>query len=68
MNNKKSKYYEPNNEEREKIKKNYQLRHKNDKLNKVSRGSLSYFLLWNKKTLKDSIKDFEKKFDVVINF
>ena len=29
-------------------------------------GALSYYLLWNKKTLTDAIKDIEKKFKVKI--
>ena len=66
MNDKNSKYYEPDKTEREKVKSNYQSRHKNDKLKKVSRGSLSYYLLWNEPTLKKSIADYEKRFDVKI--
>ena len=66
MNDKKNKFYEPNKEVREKTKSNYQSRHKNDKLNKVSRGSLSYYLLWDKPKLKDSIADYEKRFNVKI--
>ena len=66
MNDKNSKYYEPDKTEREKVKSNYQLRHKNDKLKKVSRGSLSYYLLWNEPTLKKSIADYEKRFDLKI--
>jgi len=66
LHDKKSKYYEPDKTEREKVKSNYRQRHSGDKLNKVSRGSLSYFLLWNKPTLKESIKDYEEKFDVII--
>lgn len=42
----------------------YRKRHEKDlKTNDPMRpGYLSYFLLWNKKTLKASIADFKKKF------
>ena len=32
----------------------------------VSAGSLSRFILWNKKTIKDSLKDYAKRFDLII--
>ena len=46
-----------------KIKKNYIKRHLKDlRTNDYTRpGYLSMFLLWNKETLKDSIKDFNKR-------
>lgn len=49
-----------------KLKTNYLKRHKprenwNDKF---SAGSLSRYILWNKKTLKDSIRDYKKIFDL----
>jgi|TARA_R100000084_G_scaffold103021_1_gene58882 hypothetical protein len=66
MNNKKSQFYEELPAERDRVRANYRRRHKGDKLNEISSGSLSYFLLWNKPTLKESIKDFEKKFNIEI--
>jgi len=67
MNDKNSKYYEPNKIEREKVKENYQKRHKGDNLdNPLSAGALSYFLLWNEPSLKQSIKDYEKRFKIKI--
>jgi len=48
-------------------KKRYIQRHINDKLDEVSPGSLSLYLLWNKKTLKEAIKDYEKRFNVRIS-
>lgn len=66
MNSKKSKYYEPLPKERERIKNNYRRRHRGDGLDKISPGSLSYYLLWNEPTLKESIADFEKRFKIKI--
>ena len=67
MNNKSSQFYEPDKERREKTKKNYQSRHKNDNLkNPYSAGALAFYLLWNKPTLSSSIKDFEKRFNINI--
>ena len=69
MNDRNSKYYEPNKNERERVKKNYQRRHKGDNLeNPFSAGALSYYLLWNKRSLKSSIKDYENKFNIKIIF
>jgi hypothetical protein len=43
----------------------YNNRHWKDKLNDpFSAGSLSWYLLWNKLTLKESIKDYEKIFGI----
>lgn len=66
MNSKNSAFYEENPSERDRVRANYRRRHKGDKLNEISSGSLSYFLLWNKPTLKASIKDYEEKFDIKI--
>ena len=53
--------------DRERVKKNYQRRHGGDNLkNPLSAGALSYFLLWNKASLKQSIKDYENKFNIKI--
>ena len=63
MNDKSNKFYEPNKEDREKVKKNYQTRHSKDPINTpFTAGSLSYYLLWNKPTLTASIRDYNKRF------
>lgn len=49
----------------EKRKSNYKARHQHDNLNDpTSPGALSWYLLWNKHTLQDSIVNFKKKFDL----
>ena len=41
----------------------YRKRHANDKINDpMSAGALSWWLLWNKPTFKQNIKDFEERF------
>lgn len=48
-----------------KRKKNYLARHSNENWNDfMSAGSLSRWILWNKKTLRSSIKDYKKKFNL----
>ncbi len=67
MNDRNSKFYEPSKAEREKVRANYRGRHAKDNLNDpTSAGALSYYLLWNKPTLKASIRDFEKRFKIDI--
>ena len=66
MNKTGSKFYEPNPKERDRVRANYRRRHKGDKLGEVSSGSLSYYILWNKPTLRESIKDYEKRFNIKI--
>ena len=50
----------------EKRKRAYLARHKKDlQTNDPTRaGYLSYYLLWNKKSLKESIKDYKQKFNL----
>jgi hypothetical protein len=44
----------------EERKKKYKLRHQNDMINDITKaGAYSWFLLWNKPTLNESIKDME---------
>lgn len=64
MNSKSSKFYEPNKEIKNKVKRNYLARHRNDPKGLHSSSTLSDMLLWNKSTLKKSIKDYEKKYNV----
>lgn len=46
-------------------KKRYQERHKNDNINNpLSAGALSWYILWNKPTLKESLKDYKKRFNI----
>ncbi len=68
INKKSSKFYLPNKEDREKVKRAYKSRHRGDKgLNNLhSPAELSMMLLWNKPTLNASIKDFAKKHKVEI--
>jgi len=67
MNDRKSRFYEPNRDAREKRKANYRKRHSSDNLdNPFSAGALSYYLLWNKPTLKASIRDYENRFGLKI--
>ena len=43
----------------------YRKRHHKDKINDpMSAGALSWYLLWNFKTMKESIKDYEKRFNI----
>jgi len=67
MNDKNSKFYESNRMDRERVKSNYRRRHGGDNLkDPLSAGALSYYLLWNKKTLKASIKSYEDAFKIKI--
>ena len=64
INNKNSKFYLPKILDRNVVKASYRRRHIKDlKTNDPTRpGYLSYYLLWNKKTLASSIKDYKKRF------
>ena len=67
MNDKNSKWYEPDKDVREKIKANYRRRHAKDNLtDPTSAGALAWFLIWNKPTLKASIRDYERRFKIDI--
>ena len=45
----------------------YKLRHANDNINDLSyAGAWSMHLLWNKKSIEESIKDMEKRFKITI--
>jgi hypothetical protein len=49
-------------------KEHYIIRHSKDNLDDInSAGFWSMFLLWNKKTIKQSIKDIEKNIKIKIN-
>lgn len=47
---------------------NYKSRHRNDNINDPNyAGFWSYWILWNKPSIKESIKDTEKKFNIKIH-
>ena len=57
--------YTINNDDRRKAL--YKLRHANDNINDLSyAGAWSMHVLWNKKSLEESIKDMEKRFKITI--
>jgi len=65
INNKNSKFYIPDKAEREKVKRAYRVRHKNDNLNNpFSPGALSYYILWSAPTMRGGIKEYEKRFNI----
>ena len=66
INDKNSKFYLKKLVDRNVVKASYIRRHEKneDWNNPLTAGALSRFLLWNKKTLVSSIKDFKKRFKV----
>lgn len=53
----------------QKRKRNYRSRHVNDYINDPMKpGFWSYWLLWNKETLTESIIDTEKRYDIDIEY
>lgn len=64
VSDKSSKFYLPKILDRNVVRDSYRRRHIKDlKTNDPTRaGYLSYYLLWNKKTLNASIKSYKKKF------
>jgi hypothetical protein len=65
INNKDSKFYIDNKDDREKVKTAYRARHAKDPINNpLTAGSLSWHILWNKPTLAGSISHFKNKFKV----
>lgn len=68
MNDKSSKFYNPVFNDREKVKYNYHKRHAKEKGGVHTASSMSKIILWNKPSLKASIKDYEKKFNVSVVF
>ena len=64
INNKNSKFYLPKILDRNVVKDSYIRRHeKNENWNNpLTAGALSRYILWNKKTLSTSIRDFKKRF------
>ena len=68
MHDKKSKFYEPDFKTRERVKYAYHKRHSKEKGGRHTPSSMSKIILWNKPSLKESIKDYEKKFKVKVVF
>ena len=66
ISNKSSKFYLPKILDRNVVRDSYRRRHIKDlKTNDPTRpGYLSYYLLWSRKTLNASIKDYKKKFSL----
>jgi hypothetical protein len=66
INNKTSKFYLPKIIDRNVVKDSYLRRHKKDLLTKdpTRAGFLSYYVLWNKRTMKSSIADYKKRFSL----
>mgnify|MGYP006956414302 CR=1 FL=1 len=68
MNDKSSKFYESDSKIKDKIKANYLNRHKKDPKGVHNPSSMSDIILWNKKTLRGGIRDYENKFNVKVIF
>jgi len=68
MNDKKSEFYEPDFKTRERVKYAYHKRHAKEKGGRHTPSSMAKLLLWNKSTLAESIKSYEKKFSVNVVF
>ena len=64
LNNKNSKFYLPKLFDRNVVKESYIRRHRENENwnNPLTAGALSRFILWNKKTLNASIRDFKRRF------
>ncbi len=67
INNKNSKFYIPDKKGREKVRDNYQARHKKDLLTEnnkrgIGAGALSFYLLWT--TSKINIASYRKRFNL----
>tara|TARA_R100000935_G_C2803382_1_gene151539 strand:+ start:614 stop:1000 length:387 start_codon:yes stop_codon:yes gene_type:complete len=61
-------HYEPDEEKRNRKKQLYHKRHANEKGGRHTPSSMSKIILWNKKTLLEGIKDYEKTFNVNVIF
>jgi hypothetical protein len=68
MNDKSSNFYEPNKEQREKIRLNYIKRHQRDPKGVHNPSSMSDLILWTEPTLRKGIKKYEKQFGVKVVF
>ena len=68
IHDKKSKFYEPDKDKRNKIKDNYLARHKKDPKGVHAPSSMSDIILWSAPTLRGGIRNYEKKFKVKVIF
>ncbi|HBY70339.1 MAG TPA: hypothetical protein DEG69_22820 [Flavobacteriaceae bacterium] len=68
IHDKKSKFYEPDKDKRDKIKDNYLARHKKDPKGVHAPSSMSDIILWSAPTLRGGIRNYEKKFKVKVVF
>jgi len=66
LNKKGGKFYKSDKAERDKVKNSYLTRHRKAEnwSNPMSAGSLSRWVLWNKPSLRASISDFKKRFNL----
>ena len=68
MNDKDSKYYLDDKNKRNDVKRAYLKRHSKEPKGIHTASTLSDMILWNKPTIRDSIKDYEKKYKVKVIF
>jgi len=68
MNDKSSRFYEPDKVKREKIRQNYINRHKKDPKGEHNPSSMSDLILWSEPTLRKGITKYEKRFGVKVVF
>ena len=66
MNDKSSKFYEPEKDKRDKVKENYLKRHRKEPKGEHTPSSMSDLILWSKPTLRGGIKTYERKFGVKV--
>lgn len=68
LNDKSSKFYEPDKDKREKTRVNYINRHKKDPKGVHNPSSMSDLILWSEPTLRKGITKYEKRFGVKVVF
>ena len=68
MNDKNSEFYLDDKNKRDDVKRAYLKRHSKDPKGIHQPSTLSDMILWNKPTINESIKDYEKKYDVKVIF
>lgn len=68
MNDKNSKFYLDDKNKRDDVKRAYLKRHSKDPKGIHQPSTLSDMILWNKPTINESIKDYEKKYNVKVIF
>tara|TARA_B110001450_G_C17321791_1_gene359747 strand:+ start:178 stop:432 length:255 start_codon:yes stop_codon:yes gene_type:complete len=68
MNDTKSDFYEPDFKTRERVKYAYHKRHAKEKGGRHTPSSMSKIILWGAPKFTESIKSYEKKFNVKVVF